>query len=117
MCRLLGHGATICGWLLPGPYRTVPAEPPRFITPWPAVVPLPYIFVWFDPAEAHVHLFVSLSGLTPGLLEVFGVPLQPLNLSPPGVSFVCESADGLLVELAEVFDCVFDCACSAAFAC
>ena len=62
---------------------------------------------------------VSLPDFTPGLPEVFGVPVQPLNLSPPGVCFVCESADGLLVDVAEVVvvDCVFDSACAAAFAC
>jgi hypothetical protein len=65
-------------------------------------------------------LSVSLPDFTPGLPEVFGVPVQPLNLSPPGVCFVCESADGLLVDVAEVaavVDCVFDSACAAAFAC
>jgi hypothetical protein len=63
---------------------------------------------------------VSLPGFTPGLPDVFGVPVQPLNLSPPGVCFVCESADGLLVEVAvfaELLDWVFDSACAVAFAC
>ena len=50
-----------------------------------------------------------------------GVPVQPLNLSPPGVSFVVAVFDALVFEFAEVFDCelveLFDCACSAAFAC
>jgi hypothetical protein len=68
-------------------------------------------------------LSVSLPGFTPGLPEVFGVPLQPSNLSPPGVCFVCESADGLLAEEAAALDCELfelfelDCVCSAAFAC
>jgi len=52
------------------------------MTPWPAVVPLPYSLVWFEPAVAHVHLFVSWLGLTPGLLVAFGVPEQPANFEP-----------------------------------
>ena len=52
------------------------------MTPWPAVVPLPYSFVWFEPAAAHVHLSVSWLGFTPGLLEVFGVPEQFANFEP-----------------------------------
>jgi hypothetical protein len=59
-------------------------------------------------------LSVSLPGFTPGLPDVFGVPVQPSNLSPPGVCFVCESPDGL--ALADVFDCAFACACADAFA-
>jgi hypothetical protein len=61
MCRLPGHGETMCGWLLPGPYSFAPV-PPRATTPSPAVEPLPYRFVWSAaaPAElgtafAHVH--------------------------------------------------------------
>jgi hypothetical protein len=83
-------------------------------------VPLPYSFVLFESAVAHVHCFVSLLGLTPGLVVVFVVPEQLSNFDPPGVIFVCESADGLLVDVAEVaavVDCVFDSACAAAFAC
>ena len=76
---------------------------------------MPYILVWFEPADAHVHLSVPLAGFTPGLVDVLGVPVHPLNLSPPGVCFVCESAAGLLLEEAEEDDCVF--ACAAAFAC
>lgn len=68
-------------------------EPWRAITPWPAVEPLPYSFVWFEPAAAHVHLFVSLLGLTPGLPVVFGVPEQLSNFEPPGVIFVVADAD------------------------
>jgi hypothetical protein len=94
--------------------------PPRSETPLPAVSPLPYIFVWLPLAGAHVQCFELLLGWTPELLdvsaEVFGVPLQLENLAPPGVSFVCESADGLLVEDAEVFDCAFACAVADAFA-
>jgi hypothetical protein len=81
------------------------------------------------PAFAHVHLSVSLPDFTPGLPEVFGVPVQPSNLSPPGVCFVCESADGLLAEEVAALDCELfellelfelfelEFACSAAFAC
>jgi hypothetical protein len=53
------------------------------MTPWPAVVPLPYSFVSFEPAAAHVHLSVSLLGFTPGLLELFGVPEQFANFELP----------------------------------
>ena len=65
------------------------------MTPWPAVVWLPYSFVWFEPAEAHVHLFVSWLGLTPTLPDEFGVPEQLSNFEPPGVIFVVEDADAL----------------------
>jgi hypothetical protein len=68
-------------------------EPCRATTPWPAVVPLPYSFVWFEPAVAHVHLSVSLLGFTPGLPVVFGVPEQLSNFVPPGVIFVVAEAD------------------------
>jgi hypothetical protein len=90
---------------------------------------LPYIFVWFETAAAHVHLCVLLAGCTPGLLVAFrGVfVLQLLNLAPPGVSFDVDCADWLVFEFAEVFDCavvelfelleLLDCACCAAFAC
>ena len=77
---------------------------------------MPYILVWFEPADAHVHLSVSLAGFTPGVDDVLGVPVHPLNLSPPGVCFVCESADGLLLEEAEEDDCAFACAVADAFA-
>ena len=78
-------------------------------------------------AFAHVHLSVLLPGFTPGLPDVLGVPVQPLNLSPPGVSFVVAVFDALVFEDVELFDCtvfelfelleLFDCACSVAFAC
>jgi hypothetical protein len=74
---------------------------------------LPYRFVWSAaaPAElatafAHVHLSVSLPDLTPGLPDVFGVPVHPLNLDPPGVSFVVEVADWLDETLEETVLCV-----------
>lgn len=62
------------------------------------MVPLPYIFVWFEAAAAHVHWWVVLLGCTPGLLVAFaGVfVLQLLNLSPPGVSFEVDEADWLV---------------------
>jgi hypothetical protein len=69
--------------------------------------------VWFESAVAHVQCFVSLLGLTPGLVVVLVVPEQLSNFDPPGVILVCESADGLEAVLVEVFDC----ACSAVFAC
>jgi hypothetical protein len=77
--------------------------PGRLMTPWPAVVPLPYSLVWFEPAVAHVHLSVSLEGLTPGLPEVLGVPLQLSNFEPPGVCFVCESFEALVFDAAVVW--------------
>jgi hypothetical protein len=43
---------------------------------------------------------VLLAGFTPGLPEVFGVPVQPLNLSPPGVCFVVADADWLVLAAA-----------------
>jgi hypothetical protein len=68
-------------------------------------VPLPYRFVWsaaapavLTTAVAHVHLSVSLPGFTPGLPEVFGVPLQLSNFAPPGVCFDVESADWLVSD-------------------
>jgi hypothetical protein len=64
-------------------------------------VPLPYSFVWFEPAVAHVHLSVSLLGLTPGLPVVFGVPEQLSNFEPPGVVFVVAEADSLVFADAE----------------
>jgi len=78
------------------------------MTPWPAVVPLPYSLVWFESAVAHVHCFVSLLGLTPGLVVVFVVPEQLSNFDPPRVILVCESADGLLVEVAALSCAVAD---------
>jgi len=59
-------------------------------------------------------LSVLLAGFTPGLPEVFGVPVQPLNLSPPGVCFVVAEADWLV--LAEVLDEVLLCVLLAAAA-
>src|SRR5262249_46801674 len=76
------------------------------MTPWPAVVPLPYSFVWFEPAEAHVHLFVSWLGLAPALPDVFWVPEQLSNFEPPGVIFVVEDADALAPALAFVCELV-----------
>jgi hypothetical protein len=82
----------------------------------PAVSPLPYIFVWLLLEDAHVQCRELLLGCTPALFDVsadvLGVPVQPLNLAPPGVSFD--------VALAAVFDCAcavaFACACADAFA-
>lgn len=58
-------------------------------------------------ALAHVQWSVLLAGFTPGLPDVFGVPVQPLNLSPPGVSFVVDEVDWVaLAEMpAEVLLC------------
>jgi hypothetical protein len=87
---------------------------------------LPYSLVWFESAVAHVQCFVSVLGLTPGLVVVLVVPEQLSNFEPPGVSFVCESAEGLFAEEAAALDCElfelfepFELAwvCSAAFAC
>jgi len=63
-------------------------------------------------AVAHVHLSVPLLGFTPGLPEVFGVPLQLSNFEPPGVCFVCESFEALVSD--ETF--VWLEACSSLFA-
>jgi hypothetical protein len=76
--------------------------PPRAVTPAPAVRPLPYIFVWLPAAGAHVQCFELLLGWTPEAFEVsaevFGVPEQPLNFAPPGVTFVAAEADALVLE-------------------
>ena len=69
---------------------------------------MPYSLVWFESAVAHVQCFVSLLGLTPGLVVVFVVPEQLSNFDPPGVILVCESADGLLVEVAALACSVAD---------
>jgi len=62
---------------------------------------------------------VSLAGFTPGLPDVLGVPVQPSNFEPPGVTFAVGAADALVFEVAELFDCVlfeeFDCELSSAF--
>src|SRR3954453_23631994 len=57
------HG-TLCGWLLPGPC-SVALPYPAAVAIWPAVLPLPYFFVWSDEALAYVSCFVVLDGLTP----------------------------------------------------
>ena len=77
------------------------------MTPWPAVVPFPYSFVWFEPAVAHVHWSVSLDGLTPGLPEVFGVPLQLSNFDPPGVIFVAGLFEPLALDETLALDDAF----------
>jgi hypothetical protein len=67
-------------------------------------------------AFAHVHLSVLLPGFTPGLPDVLGVPVQPLNLSPPGVSFVVAVFDAFVFDVAFAFDCAFACAVAEALA-
>jgi len=42
----------LCGWLFPGPCRTVLGGAPLWIAIWPAVLPLPYSFVFVDEAAA-----------------------------------------------------------------
>jgi len=44
----------LCGWLLPGPCRTVLGAAPFWIAICPAVLPLPYSFVLSDDAAACV---------------------------------------------------------------
>jgi hypothetical protein len=57
--------ATLCGWLLPGPYSGVDAVAPFLIAIWPAVWPFPYCFVLFEPAAAVVLWVVVELGFTP----------------------------------------------------
>ena len=45
-----------------------------------------------------------------------GVPVQPLNLSPPGVSFVVAVFDALVFDVAFAFACAFACAVAEALA-
>jgi hypothetical protein len=59
------HGAALCGWLLPGPCRTVLGFAPLCIAIPPAVWPFPYCFVSFDDAGACVSCAVVFEGLTP----------------------------------------------------
>jgi len=64
---------------------------PSAISTWPAVVPLPYIFVLFEPAAACVSCCVSAEGCTPAdastladaVVDALAPPLPfPLPLFP-----------------------------------
>jgi hypothetical protein len=56
------------------------AGAPRLIAIWPAVLPLPYSFVFAEPAVSHVHFFVSLLGLTPVPSDWAEELVQPFHL-------------------------------------
>ena len=73
-------------------------DAPLLCAIWPAVLPLPYSFVWFEPAVAFVHLLVEFEGLTPGFVVVFGGVVELSYLPPPW--FVFELS--LEVEAVEV---------------
>jgi hypothetical protein len=47
---------------------------------WPAVLPLPYSFVFLEPAVSHVHFFVSLLGFTPVPSDWAEELVQPVHL-------------------------------------
>lgn len=84
------HGATLCGWLLPGPYKVAPF-PPRETAICAAVFPFPYHFdasPWpfevafvsvdaqvvapIEPPAVHDVLFcVLLDGFTPDDAELW----------------------------------------------
>ena len=72
------------------------AAAPRLIAIPPAVWPLPYSLVRFEPAGAQVHLVVSLLGFTPGSLVVLAGAEQPLNLPPPSLVFDSELAEAVV---------------------
>ena len=59
------HGASLCGWLLPGPWSTAFPAAPFCSAICPAVCPLPYCFVLSDCASACVSCAVLFDGLTP----------------------------------------------------
>jgi hypothetical protein len=75
------------------------ADAPRLIAIPPAVFPLPYSFVSAEPADAHVHFFVLLLGLTPVPSDCADEPVQSLNL-PEGVG--AELADWVAVLALEL---------------
>jgi hypothetical protein len=56
------------------------AGAPRLIAMPPAVLPLPYSFVFAEPADAHVHFFVSLLGFTPVPSDCAEEAVQPFHL-------------------------------------
>jgi hypothetical protein len=78
----LPHAVTLCGWLLPGPWMSVPDGAPRSFAIYAAVLPLPYRFEaslfddvvdvhvaelsWPPPVEQSVFLCVVLLGFSPG---------------------------------------------------
>ena len=66
---------------------------PRLIAILPAVWPLPYSFVWVEPAVAHVKCFVELSGFA---------PTPSVEVEPEHPAYLSDGFGALVVAVLEL---------------